>query len=418
MTDASATASPDAMIRLENLTKAYPGQAEPAIDGLSLEIPRGEIVVFVGPSGCGKTTLMKLINRLIEPTSGRIVIDGRDVTEMNPDELRRGIGYAIQQTGLFPHRTVAQNIATVPKLLGWPAEKVSARVDELLTMVGLAPDTYRDRYPKQLSGGQQQRVGVARALAADPAVMLMDEPFGAIDPITREALQNEFLRIQRDIRKTIVFVTHDIDEAVKLGDRIAVFGPGGRIAQYDTPEAVLSDPADDYVAEFIGAGAYVKRLTLTRLSRVEAATDWPTVPSSAGREARLAALRSADRDFVLVLDDERRPAGWLGRDLAADDDRLTGDGLPLLSSLGPDDTLFDALNAMLASNADVVVVTGEDGRYRGTLGMAAIQELIHTASPSSGAGAASPAAGAERSAGRDRGGPDSPGKDSPGKEVR
>ena len=388
------------MIRLENLTKTYPGQDRPAIDRLSLDIPEGEIVVFVGPSGCGKTTLMKLVNRLIEPTSGTILIGGRDVTRVDPDALRRGIGYAIQQTGLFPHRTVAQNIATVPKLLGWDAARTAARVDELLTMVGLDPDTYRNRYPKQLSGGQQQRVGVARALATDPPVMLMDEPFGAIDPLTREALQNEFLRIQQTIRKTIVFVTHDIDEAVKLGDRIAIFNTDGGIAQYDTPEAILSDPADDYVADFIGAGAFVKRLTLTRLGDAAVRTDWPTVDAAAGRDDRSAALRAADRDFVLLLDADRKPLGWLGRDLAAGDDRITGSGLPVLSPLSPQATLYDAVNAMLSNNTDVAVVTGDDGTYRGTLDLAAIQELIHRAPAGGGAQSALPQPSGERGGAR------------------
>ncbi|GAB3478594.1 ABC transporter ATP-binding protein [Nocardiopsis coralliicola] len=403
MTDSTATAatgSAEPMIRLENLTKTYPGQDRPAIDRLSLDIPEGEIVVFVGPSGCGKTTLMKLVNRLIEPTSGTILIGGRDVTRVDPDALRRGIGYAIQQTGLFPHRTVAQNIATVPKLLGWDAARTAARVDELLTMVGLDPDTYRNRYPKQLSGGQQQRVGVARALATDPPVMLMDEPFGAIDPLTREALQNEFLRIQQTIRKTIVFVTHDIDEAVKLGDRIAIFNTDGGIAQYDTPEAILSDPADDYVADFIGAGAFVKRLTLTRLGDAAVRTDWPTVDAAAGRDDRSAALRAADRDFVLLLDADRKPLGWLGRDLAAGDDRITGSGLPVLSPLSPQATLYDAVNAMLSNNTDVAVVTGDDGTYRGTLDLAAIQELIHRAPAGGGAQSALPQPSGERGGAR------------------
>ncbi|MBE3000079.1 ATP-binding cassette domain-containing protein [Nocardiopsis sp. HNM0947] len=350
------------MIQLVELTKSYPGQSEPAVDALTLDIPEGEIVVFVGPSGCGKTTTMKLINRLIEPTSGRILLNGADVTGSDPDELRRGIGYAIQQTGLFPHRTVAENIATVPKLLKWGTERVRARVDELLTMVGLDPAEYRGRYPKQLSGGQQQRVGVARALAADPPVLLMDEPFGAIDPLTRETLQNELLRIQREIRKTIVFVTHDIDEAVKIGDRIAIFSEHGRVAQYDTPEKVLSEPADEFVADFIGAGASVKRLSLTRVADAAVATDWPTVQR--GEQPR-----ESDREFLLVLD-EGRAVEWLPR-------RDGRGGLPVLNAVGPDHTLYDALNAMLTNNSDVVVVTDAEGTYRGTLDMPAIQDLIH-----------------------------------------
>jgi len=231
----------DPMIRLEGVTKRYPGQDRPAVEHIDLNIPDGEIVIFVGPSGCGKTTLMKMINRLIEPTSGRIFIQGEDVTRANPDELRRRIGYVIQQIGLFPHMTIGDNIATVPKMLGWDSSRISKRIDELLELVGLDGPTFRSRYPKQLSGGQRQRVGVARALAVDPPVMLMDEPFGAIDPITRDRLQNEFLRLQADIRKTIVFVTHDIDEAIKMGDRIAILREGAQ-APSTTPPSTSSRP--------------------------------------------------------------------------------------------------------------------------------------------------------------------------------
>ncbi|MET8993011.1 ATP-binding cassette domain-containing protein [Nonomuraea wenchangensis] len=259
-------------IELRALTKHYPGQPAPAVDNVTMDIPAGELVVFVGPSGCGKTTTMKMINRLVEPTSGEIRIGGRDVLSLNPDELRRHIGYAIQQVGLFPHLTVAQNIGLVPKLLGWPQPRIAARVEELLALVHLEPSAFHDRYPRQLSGGQQQRVGVARALAADPPVMLMDEPFGATDPITREHLQNEFVRLQKQLRKTIIFVTHDFEEAIKLGDRIAVLREGSHIAQYDTPAAILDRPADDYVAGFIGQDATLKRLALLRVTDV-AATD-------------------------------------------------------------------------------------------------------------------------------------------------
>ncbi|TMR32185.1 ABC transporter ATP-binding protein [Actinomadura geliboluensis] len=231
-------------------------------------VPAGELVAFVGPSGCGKTTTMKMINRLIEPTSGSVRIGGEDVLGMPPDRLRRRIGYVIQQIGLFPHLTIAENVALVPGLLGWPKAKVRARVEELLDLVGLDPARYSRRHPRELSGGQQQRVGVARALAADPPVMLMDEPFGATDPITRERLQNEFLRLQRELRKTIIFVTHDFDEAVKLGDRIAVFRERSRIAQYDTPARVLAEPADDYVAGFIGSDTTLKRLALVSVTEL------------------------------------------------------------------------------------------------------------------------------------------------------
>jgi osmoprotectant transport system ATP-binding protein len=259
-------------IVLESVTKHYPGQRDPAIDNISMRIPSGEIVVFVGPSGCGKTTTMRMINRLIEPTSGVITLDGRDTAGLDPDQLRRGIGYSIQQAGLFPHMTVAKNIAVVPGLLGWDRKRVAARTDEMLALVGLDPDLYRDRYPRQLSGGQQQRVGVARALAADPPILLMDEPFGAVDPITRAGLQDELLRLQTELRKTVVFVTHDFAEAVKLGDRIAVLGSRSRVLQYDTPAAILADPADDTVSGFVQAAVTSVRTLLEHLPELREGT--------------------------------------------------------------------------------------------------------------------------------------------------
>ncbi|MGH3425685.1 MAG: ABC transporter ATP-binding protein [Nocardioidaceae bacterium] len=256
-------------IVLENVTKSYPDTEGAAVSSLSMEIPAGEIVMLVGPSGCGKTTTMRMINRLIEPTSGKILIDGEDVLSLDDVKLRRTIGYVIQQIGLFPHLSIAQNVAIVPKMLKWPKKRVGDRVDEMLHVVGLEPGEYRDRYPRQLSGGQQQRVGVARALAADPPIMLMDEPFGAVDPITRGHLQDEFLSLQQDLGKTIVFVTHDFDEAVKMGDRIAVLREGSQIAQFATPAEILTSPADEFVAGFVGEGATLKRLSLERLSEVE-----------------------------------------------------------------------------------------------------------------------------------------------------
>jgi osmoprotectant transport system ATP-binding protein len=256
-------------IVLKDLTKKYPNQPTAAVDSVNMEIPAGEIVVFVGPSGCGKTTTMRMINRLIEPTSGTITIGGEDVTKLDDVQLRRKIGYVIQQIGLIPHLSIAQNVALVPKLLKWDKKRVTERVDEMLTVVGLEPEQYRSRYPRQLSGGQQQRVGVARALAADPPIMLMDEPFGAVDPITRSRLQDEFLSLQQTLRKTIVFVTHDFDEALKIGDRIAVLREGSQIAQYDTPEAILANPADDFVEGFIGEGAALKRLHFERVDSLE-----------------------------------------------------------------------------------------------------------------------------------------------------
>jgi osmoprotectant transport system ATP-binding protein len=257
------------MIEFRQVSKTYPGSEKPVVNDLSFEVLDGEICVLVGPSGCGKTTSMRMVNRLIEITEGEILIDGEPNTSLSGTQLRRKIGYAIQQIGLFPHRTIADNIGTVPNLLGWDKGRIKSRVDELLDTVGLPPDDYRDRYPAELSGGQQQRVGVARALAADPPIMLMDEPFGAVDPITREGLQDEFLRIQRDIRKTIVFVTHDIDEAIKMGDKIAILKQGGVLAQYDTPANILSHPDSEFVSSFVGADRVLKRLSLTRVGEMD-----------------------------------------------------------------------------------------------------------------------------------------------------
>ena len=266
-------------IKLTNLTKHYPGTEKPAVDSVNMLIPEGEIVVFVGPSGCGKTTTMRMINRLIEPSSGTIEIGDEDVTKLDDVKLRRRIGYVIQQIGLIPHLTIAANVALVPKLLKWDNNKIQPRVDEMLSVVGLDPDMYRNRYPRQLSGGQQQRVGVARALAADPPIMLMDEPFGAVDPITRSRLQDEFLSLQQTMRKTIVFVTHDFDEALKLGDRIAVLREGSAIAQYDTPEQILATPAGEFVESFIGEGAALKRLHFERVDSLDLGSEPDARPS-------------------------------------------------------------------------------------------------------------------------------------------
>jgi osmoprotectant transport system ATP-binding protein len=257
------------MIEFRDVSKTYPGSDRPVVNDLSFEILEGEICVLVGPSGCGKTTTMRMVNRLIEPTEGEILIDGEPNTAMSGTGLRRKIGYAIQQIGLFPHRTIAENIATVPSLLKWDKQRIRGRVDELLELVGLDADEYRNRYPAELSGGQQQRVGVARAMAADPPIMLMDEPFGAVDPITRERLQDEFLNIQKNIKKTIVFVTHDIDEAIKIGDKIAILKQGGLLAQYDTPENILSHPNSEFVASFVGNDRILKRLSLTRVGEMQ-----------------------------------------------------------------------------------------------------------------------------------------------------
>ncbi len=306
-------------IVLDRVVKIYPGQDVAAVDDFSMTVNPGELVMFVGPSGCGKTTTMKMINRIIEPTSGSISIDGRDVLSLDPNELRRHIGYVIQQIGLFPHMTIAENISVVPKLLGWSKPRIADRVDELLETVQLDPALFAHRYPKQLSGGQQQRVGVARALAADPPVMLMDEPFGATDPITREKLQAEFLRLQDAIGKTIIFVTHDFDEAIRLGDRIAVLSDRSQIEQFDTPANILAEPANDYVASFIGHGAALKRLALipvtaATLGAATGLSGAPTVDASDNLRDALDTLVLAGLPAVDVVERGGRVLGSVSVD--------------------------------------------------------------------------------------------------------
>jgi len=374
--------APEIMIRLENLTKVFPGQGAPAVDDLSLEIPEGEIVVFVGPSGCGKTTTMKMINRIIEPTSGRIFLQGDDVTKVNGDKLRRRIGYVIQQIGLFPHMTIADNIATVPKMLGWDKKRISDRVDELLETVSMDV-SYRGRYPKELSGGQRQRIGVARAMAADPPVLLMDEPFGAIDPITRERLQNEFLRLQADIKKTIVFVTHDIDEAIKMGDRIAILRTRSRIAQYDTPERILTDPADQFVEDFIGTGASIKRLSLSRVRDIETA-DWPVALLSEGRDAVRELLRKSGKGYVLLLDDRRRPRRWVSTDDLAASGDLDEAGWPAVAIVERGASLYSVLDTMITSYKGSAIVVDGEGRYEGVVDFDTVLEAVNAMRPAEG----------------------------------
>lgn len=361
------------MIELDELTKNFPGMDEPAVDRVSMSIPKGEIVVLVGPSGCGKTTTMKMINRLIEPSSGRIVLDGEDVTKKDPDQLRRKIGYVIQQIGLFPHRTIRDNIATVPDLLGWDTKRTDDRVDELLEQVGLDPAVHRDRYPRELSGGQRQRVGVARAMAADPPVMLMDEPFGAIDPITRNRLQNEFLRLQADIQKTIIFVTHDIDEAIKMGDRIAILKEHSRIAQFDTPEAILTAPADDFVKDFVGSGASLKRLNLSRVRDLEHETSVPT--GSEGEDVTTLRQRLHDSEWTsLLMLDDGRPSRWLRPEDVAGE--RVGTGLPARAVVQPVATLHDALDEMLVGSVGCAIVVDEADRYQGIVDVSDVMLAI------------------------------------------
>lgn len=364
-----------AEIVLEDVVKLYPGQEVPAVDELSLTIPAGEIVMFVGPSGCGKTTSLKMINRLIEPTSGTIRIDGQDVREQSPDELRRHVGYVIQGGSLFPHMTVEQNIAIVPKLLGWGSGEVRNRVGDLLDLVGLDPERYRGRYPRELSGGQQQRVGVARGLAADPPVILMDEPFGAVDPITRQRLQDELLSIQRELRKTIVCVTHDIDEAIKLGDRILILQEGAKVAQYDVPEVILSAPENDFVADFVGAGSSLKSLSLARVGDLELRSTTTAKVGDSTAEARQRAEANGDK-AVLVLDDRNRPVGWPWLR------QLRGDTIvePEAELINIDQraTLNDALDTMLSSSHACAVITGDRDQYLGIVDFGVVTDHVRT----------------------------------------
>ncbi|MBY3553821.1 ATP-binding cassette domain-containing protein [Modestobacter lapidis] len=362
-------------IRLAGVTKRYPGQPAPAVDAVDLEIPAGETVMFVGPSGCGKTTLLKMLNRLIEPSGGKIFLGDEDVTGQDPDQLRRRIGYVIQAGGLFPHMTVAANIGLVPRMLKWDKERVTARIEELLELVGLDPAVYRDRYPRELSGGQQQRVGVARALAADPPVLLMDEPFGAVDPITRQRLQDELLRIQEELGKTIVFVTHDFDEAVKLGDKIVVFDVGARVVQYDTPEAILADPADEYVADFVGAGAALKQLSLTRVHDVQLR---PVTTASVGDATAevVARARAAGDDYVVVLDRRGRPISWPSLPELERVPAVPGTVDEKLPVVGHGSTLNDALDTMLAASQGGAVVIGRRDSLAGVVVIETIMEAI------------------------------------------
>jgi osmoprotectant transport system ATP-binding protein len=356
------------------VTKRYPGSDVAAVEDLSLEVPAGEICVLVGPSGCGKTTAMRMVNRTVEMTAGDILIGERSVRDRDPARLRREIGYVIQQIGLFPHRTIAENVGAVPRLLGWQKERTHARTAELLELVGLDPEL-GERYPAQLSGGQQQRVGVARALAADPPVMLMDEPFGAIDPINRERLQNEFLRLQAEIGKTVLFVTHDIDEAIKMGDRIAIMREGGRVAQYATPAELLMDPADEFVEDFVGADRALKRLALMRVADInlwEAPLAYIGQPTAEVR----AKLAGAEVPYPLLVDGERRPLGWLSeRDLRAEVVPSRPDS-PLGPLLDRDDVMRDALADLLQGEAQYAAVTDHQGRIDGVLSVEIISEFL------------------------------------------
>jgi osmoprotectant transport system ATP-binding protein len=365
---------PAASVSYRDVTKRYPGQDEPAIRDLSLDVPAGEICVLVGPSGSGKTTALRMVNRTVEFTEGDILIGGTSIRDRDPAELRREMGYVIQQIGLFPHRTIGENIGTVPRLLGWERARIRDRTKELLELIGLDP-MLRDRYPNQLSGGQQQRVGVARALAADPPVMLMDEPFGAIDPINRERLQNEFLRLQTEIRKTVLFVTHDIDEAIKIGDRIAILQEGGRLAQYATPAELLMAPANDFVEDFVGADRALKRLALMRVRDIDL---WHAPLAFVGQSTAevKAKLDGAEVPHALLVDSERRPLGWLSdSDLRAETVPATPDSAPD-PIIDLDDVMRDALADLLQSETQYGPVTDRDGRIAGVLSIEIISDFL------------------------------------------
>ncbi len=357
-----------ATVAFEHVTKRYPGTDSTrlgAVQDLSFEVPAGKICVLVGPSGCGKTTSLKMVNRLIEPTSGRILIDGVDAATQTLTDLRRSIGYVIQQVGLFPHQTIGENVGTVPRLLGWDEGRRHERVEELITLVGLDPAVHRDRYPAQLSGGERQRIGVARALAADPPVMLMDEPFGAVDPIVRERLQNEFLRLQANLAKTILFVTHDIDEAIKMGDLVAVMEVGGKLAQFGTPDEILANPASEFVARFVGADRGLKRLALTRVASLELR---PAVMARVGDEAGDARQRiHADPfEYLLLVDAGDRPIGWIGQRQVPASGTLTEEMAAAMSPLlDARTTLKDALSMLIDAEVQVGIVVDERGSVQG-----------------------------------------------------
>jgi osmoprotectant transport system ATP-binding protein len=365
--------SEDPMIRLLGVGKTYPGGTV-AVRGLDLDVPRGELVTLVGPSGCGKSTTLKMINRLIEPTTGRIELDGEDVTHINPVKLRLRMGYVIQQIGLFPHQTVRTNVATLPKLLGWDRKRTHERVDQLLATMGLEPSEFAHRYPSQLSGGQQQRVGVARALAADPDVLLMDEPFGAVDPVIRTRLQDQFLAIQDELAKTVVLVTHDIEEAVRLGDRVAVFEPGGRLAQFDTPARVLGGPADDFVAEFVGADRGLRRLAVTPIAEIDLALP-PVVHENDSLVDAHVTIDDERARWAVVLDDHENLRGWVSLERSFGPGLVRDRAERMDAWVTKDASLKDALATMLQWDAGWVAVLDGD-RFLGVLTPATLHEAL------------------------------------------
>ncbi len=371
-----------AVVEFDHVSKSYDpaatkdGRIPGAVNDLSLKVPAGKICILVGPSGCGKTTSLKMINRLIEPTSGKITIDGVDVMTQEVTALRRGIGYVIQQVGLFPHQTIGENVATVPRLLGWPKARLRERSEELLALVGLEPAKYRDRFPSQLSGGERQRVGVARALAADPPIMLMDEPFGAVDPIVRDRLQNEFLRLQESIAKTILFVTHDIDEAIKMGDLVAVFQTGGVLAQFGSPLDILAAPASEFVARFVGQDRGLKRLSLLRVSDISLQKATTARPGDSAADGRRRALDDPQR-YLLLIDQSNRPLGWIAHgDIPSDGELNDTMANPVSPTVNKRTTLKDALSMMLDADVQTGIVVDRDGAVQGLLTVDAIAEKM------------------------------------------
>ena len=364
------------MIELKNVTKIYPGQRRPAVSNVSFTVPEGKTCVLIGPSGCGKTTIMKMINRIIEPSEGTILVNGQSARQMNAVRLRRTIGYVIQQIGLFPHMTIQQNIGVVPRLLGWPRAKIAQRADELIELVGMDPSQYRDRYPRELSGGQRQRIGVARALAADPPVMLMDEPFGAVDPITRDRLQNEFLRLQERLHKTIVFVTHDIDEAIKMGDQIVILQTGGLIQQIGSPDDILANPANDFVADFVGTDRGLKRLSLMRVKDI--VQDHPAVQVSEVAEAAIERMNKYNVRHLVAINRDRRVVGYLTRNDAERHPRRVVEDVmnPLDAYAERQSTLRDAFSEMLTNAIRILPVVDDDDRYLGVITADDVQDAI------------------------------------------
>jgi len=365
-----------ATVNLDRVSKVY-SNGHIGVAEASFDIADGELLVLVGPSGCGKTTSLKMVNRLVEPTSGQVLVGGVDVMTQDAIALRRGIGYVIQQVGLFPHQTIGENVSTVPRLLGWPTARQTARAEELLTLVGLDPATYRDRFPAQLSGGERQRVGVARALAADPPILLMDEPFGAVDPIARERLQNELLRLQEELAKTILFVTHDIDEAIKMGDLVGVMQVGGHLAQFAPPAEILANPASDFVARFVGADRGLKRLSLSRVRDLPLRAATIAKPGDPVDEARRLAAAD-DFRYLLLVDADRRPIGWVGdRDIPSEGrltEAMASSTSPLLS---PHTTLKDALSMLLGEDVQAGIVVDHAGAVLGLVTVDMITTRLH-----------------------------------------